>query len=267
MAPCKLYAHIDEEGKPPFTLPVAVARPEEMQFGTVKQAILTEYANQFPENAVDYQDYCFWNSQTCPIADKCPVALHAWEYNDFFLRPIPEEMSKDSAMADSHQKKGELSYYYAHDRGSRGLISKPQTFAPAEPPKKIQAPVNSKGYNTKQSPFGTDIVKYETITSYSWEDHDSDTVKVWIPLDGVGKLPKEDIEAKFGERQFELLIRNYQGKNLRFACSKTHSDVDPEKCKYMVRGNKVTLVLRKAKEKDIWFDLFKKKAIGDNDDP
>lgn len=136
MAPCKVYAHIDEEGKPAFTLPVHVQRPEEMQFGTVKQATLGEYATKFPDAAVDYQDYCFWANDTCPIADRCPVALYAWEHNDFFLRPLPEQMSTDSALAASNKKKGELSYYYAHDRATAGLISKPQTFAPAQPPKK-----------------------------------------------------------------------------------------------------------------------------------
>lgn len=34
-------------------------------------------------------------------------------------------------------------------------------------------------------------------------------------------------------------------------------------CKHVVRANRVNLVLQKADADDHWFDLFKKKAIGD----
>lgn len=92
-------------------------------------------------------------------------------------------------------------------------------------------------------------------------------MKVLIPLDGVGKLEPSQVRSNFGERTFELLIDGYQGKKLRFACSKTHSEVKPEECKHVVRANRINLVLKKAKEKDIWFDLFKKRAIGDDEEP
>jgi len=86
-------------------------------------------------------------------------------------------------------------------------------------------------------------------------------------MDGVGKLPPSAVRSNFGERSFELLVDGYDGKNYRFACYKTHGEMKPDECKHVVRANRVNLVLRKAKEKDIWFDLFKKKAVGDTDDP
>ena len=64
-----------------------------------------------------------------------------------------------------------------------------------------------------------------------------------------------------------LLVEGLGGKNLRFACYKTHGEIKPEECKHVVRANRVNLVLRKAKDKEHWFDLFKKRAIGDDDDP
>ncbi len=30
----------------------------------------------------------------------------------------------------------------------------------------------------RQSPFGTDVLKYESLTAYSWEDANGTTVKV-----------------------------------------------------------------------------------------
>jgi len=273
--PCKVYAHLDLDGRPTFTLPIEISRPEETAFGTLKLAFLEQYTARFPqESAVEDATCCFWNQDSCPLPDRSPVAVYLWEHNDFFLRALPAGAQSANALAASQQERGELSYYYAHDRqrGLRVPAPKPQDVpvsdaAPTRAP--IQAPpaAASKGFNTKQSPFGTNITEYETITSYTWEDHDGDTVKVLVPLDGVGKLPPEQVRSSFGVREFELLVDGYNGKKLRFACYKTHGEMKPQECKHVVRANRVNLILRKAKEKDIWFDLFKKRAIGDDDDP
>jgi len=255
-------------------MPMDVPRPEDMHFSTVKQAFLGQYSALYPDEApVDYTECCFWNQDLCPIPDRSTVALFAWEHNDFFLRLLPEGADAAGALAASREKRGELSYYYAHNRSNQSLISRPvsKVAAPAPQPKreplKVAATSGGTRFNAKQSPFGTDITQYETITSYTWEDHDGDTVKVLIPLDGVGKLPPNQVRSSFGVRQFELLVDNYDGKNLRFACNKTHGEMNADECKHVVRANRVNLVIKKAKEKDIWFDLFKKRAIGDDDDP
>eukprot|EP00928_Gymnodinium_smaydae_P061821 TRINITY_DN45808_c0_g1_i1.p1 TRINITY_DN45808_c0_g1~~TRINITY_DN45808_c0_g1_i1.p1 ORF type:complete len:277 (-),score=74.57 TRINITY_DN45808_c0_g1_i1:76-906(-) len=275
--PCKVYGHVDVGGRPPLCVPFDVQRPEEEKFGALKQALLARLALLHPEaEPLDYGDCCFWNQDSCPIPDRSPVAVFAWEHNDFFLRPLPEGDGAAGALAASREKRGELSYYYAHDRRQQSLVSRPAAAAVAPAPAAVQqreplrvspSDAGAGKFNAKQSPFGTDISQYETITSYTWEDHDGDTVKVLVPLDGVGKLPPGKVRASFGLRQFELLVEDYNGKNLRFACNKTHGEMKPEECKHVVRANRVNLVLRKAKEKDIWFDLFKKRAIGDDDDP
>lgn len=88
-----------------------------------------------------------------------------------------------------------------------------------------------------------------------------------MQLPDVGKLDGSQIESRFGERSFELLVHNYQGKNWRLGCAKTHAVVDVEGSKHVVRANRITLVLKKGKSGDIWFDLFKKRAIGDDEKP
>ncbi|CAE8638030.1 unnamed protein product, partial [Polarella glacialis] len=210
-----VYAHLDLEGRPAFTLPIEVSAPQETQFGTIKQVFLKHFAVRFPsEELPDYGGYCFWNQDNCPIADRTAIAVHAWEHNDFFLRPLPAGAAgaDSGALKDSRAKKGEMSYYYAHDRDRRPLVSKPQALAAAAAPpparKPIQAPSSAAGgkFNPKQSPFGTNISLYESITSFSWEDKDSDTVKVELSLDGIGKLSPEKVRSSFGERSFELLI-------------------------------------------------------------
>merc|ERR1712032_476874 len=105
--------------------------------------------------------------------------------------------------------------------------------------------------------------------TYTWEDHNDWTVKICVPLKDVGKLSPGQIRAQFDLRAFELLIDGYgqDKKNMRFACYKTHGEMTTEECRHVVRANRVNLIIRKAKETDIWFDLFNKRAIGDTDDP
>mmetsp|Transcript_36652 Transcript_36652/g.77897 ORF Transcript_36652/g.77897 Transcript_36652/m.77897 type:complete len:278 (-) Transcript_36652:27-860(-) len=275
---CKIYAHLEVDGFEPIVAPIEIPKPEEMQFGTLKDAFIKYCARQNKGvEPMGYDQCCFWNQDDCPIADRASVALFAWEYNDFFLKQLPER-NDHSALSSSQKERGELSYYYAHNRGHGSLVSKPQTLksvqtqpsaAPTAPTALPSASAVSSGvghFNTKQSPFGTDITGYETITTYTWEDHAS-TVKVLLPLEGVGKLPADSVKSKFGLRSFEILVNGYEGKNLRFATFKTHGELQPEECKHNVRANRVTVVLKKAKDDDIWYDLMKKRAIGDDDDP
>ena len=37
----------------------------------------------------------------------------------------------------------------------------------------------------------------------------------------------------------------------RFACSKTHAEMDPAECSFAVRKDRVTLKLRKAKDEEV----------------
>lgn len=257
----KVYAHLDVVGEPDFVLPIQVGRPEETQFGTLKQTFLQEFERRF-SSQLAYEKLCFWNQDLCPIPDRSPLASFSCEHQDFFLRPLPEGDASGAFQAS--KQRGELSYYYAH-REQKALVAKPQAPVPQAPVP--QAPVAAAAkFNVKQSPFGTDITKYETLDSYTWEDAE-ETVKVLVPMEGVGKLLPTQVTSHFGERSFELLVDGLQGRKLRFACYKTHGEMKPEECKHVVRANRVNLILRKAKEKDHWFDLFKKRAIGDDDDP
>merc|ERR1712096_205021 len=81
-------------------------------------------------------------------------------------------------------------------------FTQPVSTAPSTAPSK---------FNLKQSPFGTDVQKYISFQDYSWSDNPT-TVKVYVKLEGVGKLPTGNIRSKFGHREFELLVDDYCGK-------------------------------------------------------
>merc|ERR1712232_614195 len=160
--PCKIYGHLEADGQPAFCLPFVVPRPDEMQFGAIKQELLARFEAAYPsEAALKYEECCFWNQDFCPIPDRSAIALFAYDHNDFFLRPLPEGAAT-SALGESQEKRGELSYYYAHGRKNQSLVSRPTTgvsAAPAYPKREPLKVAPSAGdrtgvYNAKQSPFG-----------------------------------------------------------------------------------------------------------------
>jgi hypothetical protein len=249
----RVYAHYET-----CTLPVEVEDPLGANFAQVKKRFLEHVA--VSTFAPKYEEVCFYNEEQRPIADSSLVATFLDGNNDFFLQSLP---TRDSALGQNIRAKKDLSYYYAHDRPLVSKEPNAQTKATVRGPVVPDAPA---GRNMRQSPFGTDVLKYESLTAYSWEDANGTTVKVSVPFEGVGALGANAVKVNFGERQFEVLIHGAE-KKWRFACSKTHAEMDPAQCSYAVRSSRITLKIRKAKDDEVWFDLFKKKAIGDNDPP
>ncbi len=77
------------------------------------------------------------------------------------------------------------------------------------------------------------------------------------------QIPPERIWFAASERAFELLIHGLNGKNFRFACSKTSGKLDFENCTYKVRHGRITVVLSKKNAGDFWDELFKVRHIGE----
>jgi len=107
---------------------------------------------------------------------------------DFVLGP--KQAGQDSnKVKQSHTQKGELSYYYSHDGGSSAPSATAAEKCKPKALKEGEADTSFKNsYNKKQSPFGTDISLYDTISKYSWEDTNHATVKVFVPMPDIGKL-------------------------------------------------------------------------------
>ncbi|CAD7967298.1 unnamed protein product [Amoebophrya sp. A25] len=230
-------------------------------FGQLKRTFVADVGKAYPRDVeAGNKKWRLTTRQGVHLPDADPLALHVLggEHEDFFLVQVDD--SADAGNEDLEGlSKSDLNYYYAHDQT--------QTRSEAQQRQAIDAPPVRMGHNKRQSPFGTDIEKYETLTSYSFSDYNSTTVKVFILLPGIGKIPPDQIKSNFGERSFEVLVHGYNKKNWRLGCAKTHALVIPDKCRHVIRDNKITLVLHKATAGDIWFDLFKKKAIGDEEKP
>uniref|UniRef100_A0A8B9C9B6 Calcyclin binding protein n=1 Tax=Anser brachyrhynchus TaxID=132585 RepID=A0A8B9C9B6_9AVES len=50
------------------------------------------------------------------------------------------------------------------------------------------------------------------INNYGWDQSDK-FIKIYISLNGVQKLPAENVQVNFTERSFDLLVKNLNGKN------------------------------------------------------
>lgn len=103
-------------------------------------------------------------------------------------------------------------------------------------------------------------LSYVTLASFSW-DQDNDKVKIYVSLEGV---EQEKIQTEFKPMSFDVKFHDVQGKNYRCAVPKLNKEIEPEKCKVMVKPTRVIITLFKA-SKGNWTDLqFKEDKLKPN---
>ena len=109
----------------------------------------------------------------------------------------------------------------------------------------------------------TSPIIYQPIPSYSWEDKDSSRVILRLPfINAKSELKDTDISTEFAARSFTILVGPYRGFHWKFSCQRTHGPI--ESISPRISKDSVVLTLNKAVQEP-WFDLFKKKAVGDAD--
>ncbi|OIW10221.1 hypothetical protein TanjilG_27972 [Lupinus angustifolius] len=126
----------------------------------------------------------------------------------------------------------------------------------------IPAPIST-GTRVPTAP----TLHYSTLASFSW-DQDGDKVKIYVSLEGVDE---SKIESEFKPLSFDVKFHDVQGKNYRCAIPKLNKEIEPEKCKILVKPKRVVITLIKA-SKGNWLDLhFKedklKPSLGKEKDP
>jgi cellobiose phosphorylase len=110
-----------------------------------------------------------------------------------------------------------------------------------------------------------DVLKFKSLTTYSFWVASNTIVRVKVPLKGVQNLPKENIKSAFTESSLEVKVLNLNGVNYCFAVPRMDAKIIPEKCEVSTdqEGN-IMIRLRKAKEDDHWSYLYKQKYVGEN---
>ncbi|MBA0695512.1 hypothetical protein Goari_002136, partial [Gossypium aridum] len=124
----------------------------------------------------------------------------------------------------------------------------------------VTVPQNPTPISTSVKAPVNPAVSYVTLASFSW-DQDNDKVKIYVSLEGV---EQEKIQTEFKPMSFDIKFHDVQGKNYRCAVPKLNKEIEPEKCKVMVKPTRVIITLFKA-SKGNWTDLqFKEDKLKPN---
>jgi len=108
--------------------------------------------------------------------------------------------------------------------------------------------------------------KYVSVDRFSFDagGYNSQFVSIYIPLPGVGAIPRSDIECTFTSTSFDLIVKNLDGKSHRMFKNNMEKDIDPTKSKYVVKADKIVVKVAKVKGEygsyDSWSTLTAKKT-------
>ena len=108
-------------------------------------------------------------------------------------------------------------------------------------------------------------LKFVSLTKYSFYEYDNNWVRVEVPFEGIGKHDKSKISCEFDTNSFVLSIFDKNDKNYQFSVLRLQCHIQPSLCKYTVLADKIRISLRKVKDTDNWFALYKTKTIGGDD--
>lgn len=104
-------------------------------------------------------------------------------------------------------------------------------------------------------------INYKKLAKYSYYESGTNWVKVDIPVPGIHNLSKDKIKLTYGQRCFDLWVLGTESST--FGVRRLQCKIQPEHCKHTIKTDKLIVSLRKFKEDDHWWSLFKSKAIGE----
>jgi len=87
-----------------------------------------------------------------------------------------------------------------------------------------------------------------TLTSYYW-DEDKQFVKIYVPLEGIGSIPKENVKSQFDNESSDLLVENFKDQEYRLGLPNLFGRIITGASSHKILANKIVLSLKKEKEK------------------
>mmetsp|Transcript_9081 Transcript_9081/g.12070 ORF Transcript_9081/g.12070 Transcript_9081/m.12070 type:complete len:300 (-) Transcript_9081:221-1120(-) len=125
-------------------------------------------------------------------------------------------------------------------------------------------------------PFISPTVKYIPVHKFAFGEggYSAPFVTLYIDLEGVGSIPRENIKCQFTKDSIDLIVNDLKGKSYRLFKDSLEKDIVVEKSKIVVKANKVLVKLAKVKSEygggyDMWTKLTdsKKKKEKSKSDP
>jgi calcyclin binding protein len=137
----------------------------------------------------------------------------------------------------------------------------PALKTPSLAPDRVVSPTNN-------PPVPISSAKYIPITTFAFDSgkYDSPTVTIYVSLDGVKEIPKENISCEFTKQSLDLIVRDLKGKSYRLFKDNLAHDIDPKSSKFLVKSDRLVIKLGKTKGKygyESWSDLVAKKPKRD----
>ncbi|KAL3905186.1 MAG: hypothetical protein SGILL_009779 [Bacillariaceae sp.] len=128
--------------------------------------------------------------------------------------------------------------------------------APVAAAPNVPAPNPSKIPPPQAAPTAT----YTNIDKFAFDAGSSmdKFVTLYLPLPGVGSIPKDQIKCEFTKDGFDVTAMDLNGKNFRLKKNSLEHDIDPEKSKFIVKADKVVVKLAKIKGEYGSFDYWSK---------
>jgi calcyclin binding protein len=83
-------------------------------------------------------------------------------------------------------------------------------------------------------------------------------VTLYLPLPGVGDMPRDRINVTFGKDSFDVTVLNLTGKNYRLKKDNLEHDIVPDKSKFIVKADKIIVKLQKVKGEYGSYDYWSK---------
>ena len=128
-----------------------------------------------------------------------------------------------------------------------------------------KSPVKIETPKASSSTVPTSELDWSNLSKFAWDqgEYNSQWVTVYLTsdLDGVGAV-KDAVTCDFTESSFDLKVVGLNGKNYRLLKSSLDKEIVPEKSKFTVKENKITIKLKKVKGEysyEQWTDLTSKK--------
>jgi hypothetical protein len=126
-------------------------------------------------------------------------------------------------------------------------------------------PATTAGTGTKEPSILVGDDKFVTVAKYSYYESGSKYVKVVLDsqFKGIGSHPHDKVFTEFKQRSFTLKVIDFKGVNYQFTVPRLQCKIAPGDCSYTLKSDSIVVTLRKFKEDDNWWSLFKTKAIGE----
>lgn len=119
--------------------------------------------------------------------------------------------------------------------------------------------------SSSSPPVVSSTAKYIPLDKFAFDlgSYNSEFITLYIDLPRVGTLKKTDqITCEFTSTSFDLIVRDLEGKSYRLFKDNLEKDINPDKCKYTVKKEKIVIKLGKVKGEysyDSWQGLTAKK--------